>query len=80
MGATVKSKVKVQVEQITLSVDEIAATFAEWDRRYREEPAAFETDFARIVRGQTVDEYGTNAGRYFAWLAGGLGFIPRRER
>lgn len=42
--------------------------FAEWDRRYREEPAAFEADFARIIRGQSAYEYGQAAAAYFKKL------------
>ena len=39
--------------------------FTEWDRRYREEPARFDSDFKRIMRGQTIVEYGQSAAAYF---------------
>jgi hypothetical protein len=42
-----------------------AKAFAEWDRRYREEPAKFDSDMQRIMRGQTTEEYGTTAAIYF---------------
>jgi hypothetical protein len=44
--------------------------FAEWDRRYREDPTAFDTDMARIQRGQTTDDYGSTASAYFIEVLG----------
>ncbi len=39
--------------------------FTEWDRRYREEPDEFDSDFKRVMRGQTIVEYGQAAAAYF---------------
>lgn len=42
--------------------------FAEWDRRYRENPEKFRSDFARITKGVTTAEYGESAAAYFTSL------------
>lgn len=52
----------------TLGTAEIVAAFTEWDRRYREEPERFDTDMARLMRGQTVEEYGERVAPYFVEL------------
>lgn len=46
--------------------NQFAAAFTEWDRRYREDPAGFESDMSRIMRGQDIEEYGQGAAAYFA--------------
>lgn len=51
-----------------MSPELVARAFAEWDRRYREEPARFDSDMARVTRGQTVEEYGAAAAAYFLEL------------
>ena len=43
----------------------LAHIFTEWDRRYREEPSRFQSDFERILDGQTIYEYGEAAAAYF---------------
>ena len=43
---------------------EIAAAFTEWDRRYREDPRAFENEAARLLRG-TPESYGESCAPYF---------------
>lgn len=53
---------------ITASQEQLAAAFTEWDRRYREEPERFESDMARIMRGQTEEDYGSEAATYFTEL------------
>ena len=47
---------------------EYVKAFTEWDRRYREEPDEFETDFARILSGESTFEYGQGAAAYFEKL------------
>lgn len=42
----------------------LADALTEWDRRYRADPGAFQSDFARIAKGVTTTEYGDAAGRY----------------
>lgn len=49
-------------------VETYAKAFAEWDRRYREEPEKFTSDFERIAKGQTTSEYGEIASKYFEKL------------
>ncbi len=46
----------------------IAAAFTEWDRRHREEPTRFESDFARLARGEDCETYGDRAALYLAEL------------
>lgn len=43
---------------IAVSKEQLAAAFAEWDRLWREDPDAFDNDIERILRGQTITEYG----------------------
>ena len=50
------------------STTKFVKAFTEWDRRYREDPAAFESDFERIVKGVSTHEYGTDAAAYFEKL------------
>ena len=47
--------------QYLFNVDgvQMAAAFTEWDRRYREDPDRFDSDFKRILRGQTPEDYGS---------------------
>lgn len=43
---------------IAVNKEQLAAAFAEWDRLWREDPDAFDNDIERILRGQTITEYG----------------------
>ncbi len=56
-----------------MEIDQFARAFAEWDRRFREDPAGFERDFERILRGETEDEYGAVCAVYFAELLEAVG-------
>ena len=62
---------------ITATEEQLAAAFTEWDRRYREEPEAFESDMARIQRGQTEEDYGTEAAAYFVEIMNDLDADPK---
>ena len=44
-----------------------AAAFAEWHRRWTEEPTRFKTEAAALA--QPDDEYGAGAARYFLAIA-----------
>jgi len=44
-----------------------ASAFAEWDRRYRANPAAFMTDVERLL-GNVPETYGAFAAAYFTAL------------
>ena len=44
-----------------------AAAFAEWERRYREEPGKFQSDFERFTK-ETPDSYGEACAAFFAGL------------
>lgn len=46
---------------IAVSKNQLTAAFAEWDRLWREDPDAFDSDIERILRGQTITEYGETA-------------------
>jgi hypothetical protein len=56
-----KTEVKVQVP----TERQLAAAFAEWDRRYREDPDAFSADWHDTV---TAEEYGEAAAQYLIKL------------
>lgn len=55
-------------EIVSVNVETITKAFTEWDRRYREDPKGFETDFERLLRGQTPDNYGEEVTPYFLEL------------
>lgn len=50
-----------------MSQDEMARVFTEWERRYRETPEEFTTEFEHAAMG--IDEYGARAAAYFVALA-----------
>lgn len=56
------------VKNITVDEHTIQIAFTEWDRRYREDPAGFETDMERMLRGQTPETYGEEVTPYFLEL------------
>lgn len=39
----------------------LVRAFTEWDRLWREDPDAYDSDIGRILRGQTIEEYGQAA-------------------
>lgn len=43
---------------------QIAATFTEWERRYREEPERFQSEGVKLLR-ETPDSYGAACAPYF---------------
>lgn len=45
-----------------------ARAFAEWDRRWREDPEGFVEGWQRVQAGETTEEYGESAARYFRSL------------
>ena len=49
------------MEPIETTETELVAVFTEWDRRYREDPRAFQSDVERFLTGQTIEEYGQAA-------------------
>lgn len=55
-----------------LTATEMAAAFTEWERRYREEPEAFMSDYKRFTT-QTPENYGDGATATF------LGYIERTK-
>lgn len=50
----------------TISEQQIKSAFAEWMRRYQEDPAQFTE-----IRTDTPEEYGDGAGNYFIELLDG---------
>ena len=48
--------------------DQYVRAFAEWDRRYRDNPSDFESDMVRIMRGDTPQDYGSICAVYFKEL------------
>lgn len=51
-------------QEIVTTATEIAAAFTEWDRRYRENPRAFENEAARLLH-DTPENYGEACAPYF---------------
>lgn len=60
------------------AVDLFASAFAEWDRRYREDPGSFWTDVEHLV-GNDPTSYGQAAAVYFAALLDELAPEPPAE-
>lgn len=52
------------MEQVTVTPTELRAAFTEWDRRYRENPEAFEAEATRLLKG-TPETYGDACAPYF---------------
>lgn len=57
-------------ETIRTTISDLAAAFTEWDRRYREEPARFQHEAERLLRG-TPQDYGDACAPYLAALLRG---------
>lgn len=49
------------------SIDQIAATFTEWERMYREEPEKFMSEAAKLLK-HTPKDYGEVCAPYFLQL------------
>lgn len=50
---------------ISASVKQIAATFTEWDRRWRADPRGFQSDCERLLKGLSPSDYGEACLPYF---------------
>lgn len=50
---------------------ELVAAFTEWERRYREEPEQFLSDFKRFT--ESAESYGESCGPYLLELLAELG-------
>ena len=55
------------LEPLVVTQDELAATFTEWDRRYREEPERFMSEAVHLLR-ETAETYGQACAPYFTFL------------
>ena len=53
------------VTTVHASLDELAAAFTEWDRRYREEPERFVSEATRLLK-ETPETYGEACAPYLA--------------
>lgn len=49
--------------------EQIAATFTEWERRYREEPERFMSEATKLLR-ETPESYGEACSPYFLKILG----------
>lgn len=49
------------------TIDEIAATFTEWERMYREDPEKFMSEAAKLLK-HTPKDYGEACAPYFMAL------------
>lgn len=58
------------VTTIHASIDELAAAFTEWERRFREEPARFQSEAEKLLR-DTPDTYGAKCAPYLVALLDG---------
>lgn len=56
--------------QVTATEADLAAAFTEWDRRFREEPARFQSEAARMLKSTPAD-YGGACAPYLIGLLNG---------
>ncbi len=49
---------------MTATIEQMSEAFTEWDRRYREDPEAFENEAKRLLQG-SPKTYGDACGPYF---------------
>lgn len=56
---------------INATVDELAAAFTEWDRRYREEPERFMSEAEHLLK-ETPETYGEGCAPYFVEILNDL--------
>jgi len=54
------------VTHLYASIELVATAFTEWERRYREHPTQFQSDFARFTN--SAESYGDACAPYFASL------------
>lgn len=52
-------------DMIVASMADLVATFTEWERRYREDPRAFQSEAEKLLNG-TPETYGDACAPYFA--------------
>ena len=60
----------VAAPPVEATIDELAAAFTEWDRRYREEPERFMSEAAHLLK-ETPETYGAACAPYPAWILEG---------
>ena len=53
---------------ILVSTGQMMRAFTEWDRRFRLDPKAFQSDVERLLNGETADDYGREVAPYFQTL------------
>jgi len=51
-------------QMICAPLSAVASAFTEWERRFREDPAAFETESEKLV--ESPETYGESCAPYFA--------------
>lgn len=57
--------------KVAATMDELVATFTEWDRRYREQPEEFESLAEHLLK-RTPETYGEAAATYFVHVLGAV--------
>lgn len=57
-------------KSVTATVDQLAAAFTEWDRRYREEPERFMSEAEHLLK-ETPETYGEACAPYLVALLNG---------
>lgn len=55
------------MKKITVTEQDLAKAFTEWDRRFRENPASFMSQAENLLK-QTAETYGDAATPYFVQL------------
>lgn len=58
--------------KVTATIEELAAAFTEWDRRWRKEPERFEADCVRVLQGRSCESYGENCAPYLVEILADL--------
>ena len=54
-------------KKIEVTQEELAKVFTEWERRYREEPEAFQSEAAKLLH-EAPETYGEAAAPYFVFI------------
>lgn len=54
-------------EKIEITQKELAKVFTEWERRYREDPEAFQSEAAKLLH-ETPETYGEACAPYFVFI------------
>jgi hypothetical protein len=70
------------VTKLTYSVTEMemALAFAEWDRRFRADPAGFQSTAERLIAGERPERYGERTADFFVRLLEGKAGDEKRSR